>query len=414
MSNKPQDKPADGAKKMTNYERKQEAKRKQAEREQRNKKLTLAAIVLACLCIIGVVLFTTISSALNRKSAQNDPYITIGEHEITKLEYSFYYNYTVNSYLNYLDSIGLLDYIGLDTSADFSKQQYTEQMTWKDAFDQMTVGQIQMTKVLLDDAKATGFVYDTTSDYESFKSSLESAAKEAGVSIKDYYKAMYGTYATEKNIKQYAVDGYVSGAYESELHELNKPTDDEITAYYEENKSDYDKVDYRIFTFTAEVSADASEDDISAIMAELKIKAETMKAQREAGEDFEALCTQYASEDDLANYEDEETEYSLLENYSKSSISSNYNDLLSDWLFEEARSNGNITVIEDTDDNSYYVVEFVQRLYDESSHDTISSKIADERVNEYLDAKIVNYNVVDIKGDMVYLTLDLEEETDEE
>lgn len=406
MSNKLKNNSENGEKRMTNYDRKQEAKKRQAEIERKNRIFSWIGIAAVCICIIGVILYSAISSAMDKKAALNDAYIMVGEHEVTKNEYEYYYNYTVNSYLNYLSSIGLLSYTGLDTSVDFNKQQYSATMTWKDAFDQMTVDQLLNSKMLVDDARVNGFEYDTSAEYEEFKASIAENADEASVSIKEYYKAAFGNYATEQNIKPFVLNEYIAAAYQKELLEQYKPDDEEVTSHYEENKDDYDIVDYRSFTFTAEIEDEATEEEINAAMAELKEKAEAMKAEREAGNDFEVLCLQYASEDEKEDYEDEENEYSLSEGITKSNISSYY----SDWLYENNRNAGDITVIKDEDNFKYYVVEFVQRVYDENCRETISNKLSNESLNDYMDELAVNYEVKDIRGDLIYLTIEQEDE----
>lgn len=73
-------------------------------------------------------------SAYTKYAAVHNTYVKIGDHEITKVEYDYYYNNAVNSYLSMYGSY--LPYMGLDTSKDFAQQQYTDNMTWKDYFDQ--------------------------------------------------------------------------------------------------------------------------------------------------------------------------------------------------------------------------------------------------------------------------------------
>ena len=40
----------------------------------------------------------------------------------------------------------ILSYMGVDASQDLDNQQYTEEMTYKDYFDQLTVDQLKQTK----------------------------------------------------------------------------------------------------------------------------------------------------------------------------------------------------------------------------------------------------------------------------
>lgn len=393
---------------MTKYEKKQAARLAQQKKDERSAKLAKLVFALVCICVAAAILFSIGSSVIRRQDAINGTYVKIGDHEVSKVEYDFCYNVVVNNYLNIYSSI--LPYMGLDTSLDFADQQYDESKSWKDAFDEMTVEQLKQVKALVDDSKAQGFTYDAAEDYKEFQDSLESAATEAGISIKEYYKNSYGEYATEARIEPFEKESLLAAAYYQELLEQNKPSDEEITAYYEENKDDYDLIDYRSFTFAATVGEDAEEEEVEAAMEVLKASAEEMQAKREAGEDFEALCVQYATEDNKAAYEDEETEQSLTEGAGQSSVPYAY----ADWLFSEERKEGDLTVIPDESNNQYYVVEFVSRSFDEASNTSISDILSQSKTGEYVDALSQTYDVTDVAGKLKYLTISEETTNDNE
>ncbi|MBD5106507.1 MAG: peptidyl-prolyl cis-trans isomerase [Lachnospiraceae bacterium] len=384
---------------MTKYEKKQAARMAQQKKDERSAKLTKLVFTLVCVCIVAAIVFSIGSAVIRRQNAINGTYVKIGEHEVSKVEYDFCYNTVINNYLNVYSSI--LPYMGLDTSKDFADQQYDESKSWKDAFDEMTVEQLKQVKALVDDSKAQGFTYDVAEDYKKFQDSLESAATEAGVSVKEYYKNNYGEYATEARLEPFEKESLLAAAYFQELLEKNKPSDEEITAYYEENKDDYDLIDYRSFTFSATIGEDAGEEEKTAAMEVVKASAEEMQAKREAGEDFEALCVQYATGDNKAVYEDAETEQSLTEGAKKSSVSYAY----SDWLFSEERKEGDITVISDEASNQYHLVEFVSRSFDESSNTSISDTLSQSKTGEYVDQLSKAYDITDVAGKLKYLTI---------
>lgn len=384
---------------MTKYEKKQAARMAQQKKDEKSAKLTKLVFTLVCVCIVAAIVFSIGSSVIRRQNAINGTYVKIGEHEVSKVEYDFCYNTVINNYLNMYSSI--LPYMGLDTSKDFADQQYDESKSWKDAFDEMTVEQLKQVKALVDDSKAQGFTYDVAEDYKKFQDSLESAATEAGVSVKEYYKNNYGEYATEARLEPFEKESLLAAAYFQELLEKNKPSDEEITAYYEENKDDYDLIDYRSFTFSATIGEDAGEEEKTAAMEVVKASAEEMQAKREAGEDFEALCVQYATGDNKAAYEDAETEQSLTEGAQKSSVSYVY----ADWLFSEERKEGDITVISDEASNQYHVVEFVSRSFDESSNTSISDTLSQSKTGEYVDQLSKAYDITDVAGKLKYLTI---------
>lgn len=394
---------------QTKYDRKMEARKQQKIKEQRQEKITKVTAWGIGIALVAAIVISIAVSVINKNNALNGTYIKVGEHELTQVEYDYYYQTTVSSYLNNYSY--LLPYMGLDTSVDFDKQTYymDSSMTWKDMFDQMTVEQIKQYKALADDAEKAGFTYDTEEEYAEFVSGVESSASEAGVSVSNYYKEAFGSYATEANIEGFVKESLFANAYYNSLLEANAPADEEIKAYYEENRQSYDKVDYRSFTFTADLAEDATEEEISAAMDELEEKANAMMQARKEGGDFEALCLENASEDAKANYEDAETEYSLSEGAYYSSI----NSMMADWLFEDGRAEGDIAVLKNDSANVCYVVEFVSRYYDEADDENIASTIASQRTSEYLTSLTENYEVVDVKGEL-NLTAGTEDDTSTE
>lgn len=375
---------------QTKYDRKIEARKQQKLKDARQEKLTKTIAALIGVILIAAIVISTAVSIIKKNTALNGTYVKIGDHELTQLEYDYFYHTTVNNYLNSIAS--MLPYIGLDTSRDFAEQPYSEDLTWKDMFDEMTVEQIKQNKALVDDAIKTGFEYDENADYENFVSGFKSAADSAQVSVSEYYKTNFGAYATEKNMEPFIREGMFASAYYDELSASNAPSDDEVKAYYEENKQDYDQVDYRSFTFPTDLSVEADEEEISAAMEQIEKEAQAMLEARQKGGDFEALCAEHASEDLKADYEDAETEYSLSQGRYYSGISS----VMAQWLYEDGRQNGDITVLRDDINHQCYVVEFVDRYYDEANNENISNVIVNQRVFEYISALVENYQVTEM------------------
>ncbi len=385
-----------------------EARKQQKIKDARQEKITKTLAAAVGILLAASIIISAGISIISKSSALKGTYIKIGDKELTQLEYDYFYNSAVNNYLAAYSSI--LPYMGLDTSTDFAKQQYTDQLTWKDMFDEMTVEQIKQTKAMADDAVKNGFEYDVAADYESFNTNLEASASSAGISVGAYYKQYFGKYATVSNMEPFIKENLLAGAYYEKLLTDNAPSQEEIKAYYEENKQSYDKVDYRSFTFTADLDAEADEDAVNKAMDELKAKAEAMMKARRDGEDFETLCLENASEDAKANYEDAENEYSLSEGRTYAGIPS----VMAQWLYEDGRKEGDITVLADEAGHQYYVVEFISKYYDEADDANISSTMASQRVTEYAAALVENYEVTDVKGDLKYLTVPPVQETGED
>jgi len=382
---------------ITRYDRKMEARRLQAEKEKLLAKRWKIGSLLACVCVICIIAGVAIHSIIKKQAALKDTYITVGNHELTQLEYDYYFNSTANNYINTYYSY--LSYMGLDITKDFAEQTYSGDITWKDNFDEMAVNSITEIKAMADDAKAQGFEYDVTEDYTTYMEGIKSGASESGLSVAKYYQASFGKYATEKNMEPFIKEMLYAAAYNDHLQETMAPTEEEITTYYEENKNNYDKINYHVFQFDAELAEDAAEDAITAAMSDINKQADEMISRLEAGEDFETLCGEYAKEEQKENYNNADTEYSFHKDASYASTSVWY----ADWLYDEEREAGELTKIENTENHAIYVVRFDGRAYDESCRETISTRLASQNVMEYINGLSENYTVTDAKGNLEYL-----------
>ena len=399
---------------MTKYDRKMEKRRKEQEKEAKAQKRMKICGTVILVCIAALIIGSVATSLVKRYKTFNGTYIKVGEHELTKLEYDYYYTSVVNSYLT--NNSYFLSYMGLDTTKDYADQSYygDENMTWKDVFDEMTVSQIQEVKALADEARANSYTYDEAGKYDSFVANLKTSAESAGISESKYYKEVYGEYATASNVEDYVKETLLAYAYYEKLQGDYAPSQEEIDTYYVENKIDYDTVSYRSFSFSSEdVTSESEEADRIAKVEELQKSAEEFKTRLEAGEDFNALCAEYTEDEELkASYEDTEADYSLNADASYSSVSYAY----SDWLFDEARTAGEITVIPDESSATCYVVKFESRNKDEETVNTsISDTLANQKATEYISGVVESsYAVTDVEGDMKYLLIPEETEASTE
>lgn len=386
---------------QTRYDKKMAARKAREERDRRDEKIFKIVTSVIGIAIVLAIVIGFGSSIVKKQTALHGTYIQVGDENISKLEFDYYYHSVLNTYLSTYGSIA--SYLGFDTSKDPADQVYDQDknLTWKDMFEEMAVQQIVSTYAMKADAQANGFTYDSSEEYDSQIEQFKSAADSAAETLSVYYRETFGDYATEKNIKPFLEDALFTNAYYQELLAKNAPSEDEIKAAYEADPASYDEVDYRSFVFKADLADDATEDDIAAAMDDLKEKADAFAEDRKAGEDFNTLCIENAAEDDKANYEDTESDYSLKEGQRRSYVSS----VIQDFLFDDTRAEGDIEVIEDTDNHQYYVVEFIKRYYDAETVDSeISDSLASDATAAYLSSLTEKFEVSDPKGYLNYLT----------
>ena len=405
MKRKEQEETVTQQKAMTKYDRKMEARKLQEQKNKRDDKIFKISVLVVCALLIIAIASSIVVSITRKYSTLNGTYVSVGSHDLTKLEYDYYFNSSFNSYVNaYSSFLGL---IGLDVNEDLDKQPYSDTMTWKEMFDQSTISKITDTKVLLDDAAANGFEYDVTQDYEAELENIAADMETNGVTEVDYFKNLFGAYATKGNVASFMKNDILASAYYNQLLADNTPSAAEITAYYEENRTDWDRTDYRIFTVEGEAPEEATEEQLADAFKQVKETADAMAKRRQAGEDFEALCEEYAPEDQKENYTDTESEYSLKEGTYYASA----NTLFADWLYDDARKEGDITVVEDAENTKAYVVEFVSKYYSADDDTSIAEEISYDRTRTYMDSLAAGYTF-DGKGKIQLIEEEAEAETE--
>ncbi len=153
MGNQKNQTPADktAEKKMTKYDLKMQARKEAEAREKRQSMITR----ITALIVLVLVVIVAVAVPLTKRISAKGEYIRIGDHSLSKIDYDFYYGYSVNSYLAQYSYI--LPYMGLDTTKSFDSQQFDDTTTWQQYFDQMTATNIRQYLALSDDAKKTGF-----------------------------------------------------------------------------------------------------------------------------------------------------------------------------------------------------------------------------------------------------------------
>ena len=350
---------------MTKYDRKVQKRKEEKEKEKKEERISTTVGIVFLVALVCLVASFPIRTYL----ATHETYVVINGEKVNKVEFDYVYNTSKNNYITQYGSY--LNYFGLDTSKDLSTQMYSDTLTWQDYFEQNAVESLKQNKALMAEAKAAGFTYDTTDEYNTFKETIKTSAAAAGVSDKEYVRSIYGSYATMGRIEEYVKNDMVMNAYYQKLQEDNAPSDDEIQSYYEENKATYDSVDYRLTTIEADLPteptelADPVEETAADTTGTTDGTAATDTTQDTAYQPSDAEIAK-AMEDAKVLADDAEQTVAkdgeAHENEKKSSV----NYMISDWLFDDARKAGDTTVITNDNSHCYYAVAFEKRYLDET------------------------------------------------
>lgn len=353
---------------VTRYDLKMQRRKEQKIKEAREKRI---ASVIGIVLLAGLVCLV-LSFPIRSWLTVHGTYIEVAGEKVSRLEFDYNFNLVKNNYVTQ-NSI-YFSYLGIDLSGDLSQKMFSETLSWKDFFDEMAVDNIRQTKALQNEMRAAGFTYDVTEQYEQYKESLRQSAADSGVTVDSYVKQLFGSYATLSRIESFVKTGMETRAYFDSVSESKTPTDEEIMAYYNEDKDSYDCVDYRLITVYAELPTEPTE------LADPVDEAESADATESADEAGDSV----SGEDEDAVYEPSEAEIQAAMAAAKEEADAKLETvaeegelyekaqqtdapyLLREWLFDSARTAGDTTVIEDAANNEYYVVAFVDRYLDQT------------------------------------------------
>ncbi|MCI9437252.1 MAG: hypothetical protein HFH85_08760 [Lachnospiraceae bacterium] len=340
---------------VTKYDLKMQRRKEQKEkaaREERVSRIIGIAVVVALVCLVA-------SFPIRNYLTINGTYVTVNGEKISKAEFDYNYNVARSSYLNQYGAY--LGYFGLDMTRDVDTQMYSETMTWGDYFEELAVQNIARNKGIEKEARAEGFTYDTAEDYSEYQETLKEAVSEAGSTMKSYLKELYGPYATQARVKPYLEESFYVGAYTEAMAEKLSPSEEEIQAYYEENADTYDSIDYYRVEVDAELPTEPTE---LADPVEPEEGGEEGSEEGEGEEEpYQPSEAEIAAAMEAAKEEADKleasvmTEGELITDARKASMSY----VLTDWLFDKERKQGDTSVIEDSTNHKYYVVGFEKR-----------------------------------------------------
>lgn len=348
---------------VTKYDLKMQRRKEMKEKAAREEKISRIVGILVVVALACIVLSFPIRNYLT----VNGTYATVNGEKISRVEFDFNYSVARSSYLNQYGAY--LSYFGMNMSGDIDSQMFSNSLTWGDYFDELTIQSIARNQAMKKEAQAENFVYDVAEDYRKFQETLKESASNAGSTVKDYLKELYGPYATESRLKPYLEESFYVSAYGELIAERLTPSQEEIQNYYDENTANYDSVDYYSVTVDAELPTEPTElaDPVEPEEGEEE-GAEGAEGGDGTEETYQPSEAEIAAAMEKAKTEADSleaavmTEGELNANARQAAVSS----LISGWLFDEERKQGDTTVIEDSANHRYYVVGFESRYLDET------------------------------------------------
>lgn len=326
-----------------------EAERLAAEKKSQIMYSTIAAVFVA----VSIFLVVFNSGMIQRNRAA----LTVDGEKYTVSDVNYYY-YT--AYQNFMQS-GYGSYF-INTAQPLGSQQcvFDAEKTWADYFKDEAINNMKLVHAAAKAAEEAGMKLgeEERASVQANIDYMKEAAEKNNYSYKKYLTALYGSYMTpavfERNLElTMLANMYTKDHYDSLVY-----TDDEILAYYEENKKNFDTVDGAYVAISGKPESkkddegktiEPTTEEKAAALAEAKTTAETLLSGYKAGDELkalaEALKATYTGDEELT--------------YTGSSIPM-------EWLFDEARVAGDAEIVLDEETNTYYVLVFNSREREEA------------------------------------------------
>ena len=378
-----------------------------AKKARRNKLWRNIGIVVGAAALVAIVLvsYFTSTTYYRQKTA-----VEIADHDISVAAFNYYYqNVYQNTFSALQETYGDYASLMIDTSKPLSEQQYSETQTWEEYLTETTLSDLTEIYAFYDAAMENGYELDDAAkqEMEDILSSMEAAAENAHYSLDNYLGAIYGKGVNEKLYRELLNTVSVATSYAEDVEAGFTFTDEEIDAYYAENRNEIDSVTARIYPITFETPEEETTDDTADTTDDTADTtddaadttddtadttddtadttddtADTTDDTADTTDDTtEADTRTYEEAMELANgiYDTVETEQDFIDYvvslvpeesqsqyedgsaflYNGLSYSAFANTDLSDWLFDDARTAGDITVIEG--DSEVYIAMFLSR-----------------------------------------------------
>lgn len=337
-------------------QRREEAKKAQARNQKRanakipykvKRGLLIALGVVAAALVIFALVFP--ATGLSRRALTA---LKIGDTKISSAEFSYYYRTTFTNYYNTLVQYMGEDNLPIDTTKSLKKQTYSEGKSYADYFEETATNTLKRLVVLESEAKKAGFQMSEESKetIDNAVSSMETMASYYGMSVDQYLSQNYGMGFNMDLYKRVAEREMLASDYEAFKTAEPVYTAENLDAYYQEHKEDFLAATFRYLAFSTK---EATDDTPGVSAEEAKAQAEAFLEKVDSSESFgEATIEKLTAESEEGAVVVDNT---LRTNGFLSSVRS-IDQNLSDWIFDEARQEGDKAVIENASGTVYYAV----------------------------------------------------------
>jgi len=314
----------------------------------RNKVLAVVAAVLVIALLAGSFLIN--SNYFYTKTTA----LTVGDTEYNVAEFNYFY---FGAYTNFYEGLGEYADQVIDKNRPLKDQYYTEDLSFHDYLKEVALTNMTEITAAYNAAVASGMTISEEQKKEIADNvaNIELYAMLNGMNTDQYLVQNYGKGMSTDVITKILEKVALAENFFNEKMESFSYTEEELKAYYAENKDNLDSITYRVCYI-------ANGDDAEAAYA-----AADAIATAKNGEEFAQLVRDNVPEDQKASYADDESTLYTMAGYNLAA----YEDY-SAWLLDSSRDENDTAVIPSGSGQGYYVLMFVDR--ENNNYETVSMR----------------------------------------
>ncbi len=323
----------------------------------KNVLITLLALVVCAAAVFGVI------HLVNRPSYDTKAAVaTVGDTKITVPVYDYFYNQTASNFYNQYSFL-------VQTGTPLSQQSSVfGEGTLEDYMKQTTNDSLREICNVLAAAKKEGFKLDDDqlSEISEAMDSVKTAAASYGFSDVDkFLRAQFGEGFDSDVYKDCIEMVETYSHYVQKLNDEFQPSAQELQEAYEADPSAFDLVSFTYMTSAAESTPVETEE------------AEDTEAETGAAAATPTTYTdeaKAAAKEKAESYAQEMPEDATTVSYNKSTVSSYLMEDIANWLFDDARKEGDTEVFaRDENEIYFYTVRFDSR--DTNDYNPVNANI---------------------------------------
>lgn len=334
-------------------------------------KLVPAAVVTVLVLVALIVLGVRYYTVPNGKEGDliNPPSVaaTIDGSKVSIGMYNYYYA----SVVNYYEQYAMYGYFDLDTTKSYDKQFTVDEdgneITWAEFFENEALREIELNYVYYTKGVEEGITLTKTQQetIDEQIESLKASASDAEMALNDYISENFGEYCSEDTVRLMLEQYYIAMNYKGKFAIDYQPTNDEINKYFEENKTDYNQINFSYIATEYDNTDDETKAESQAVIDEYMNKItdrnSILAMVPEVYADYiqTDIDTAMASDSSLT---EEEAREDAIANYqanidtSITGASSPFSDEITQWLFSDDTKVGEKNYYIDEENNYAYII----------------------------------------------------------